>query len=58
MKYIVKGYFLKNQKKISFSKNIEAPTEKLAKEFVYNSFGSKNKIKRRLIHIEKVEESD
>ncbi len=54
MKWIVKGRFKMGSEWMSFTKKVEAPSEKLAKEYVYSILGSDHKTLRKHILIEEV----
>jgi ribosomal protein L20A (L18A) len=58
MEFTVNGTIMLGSEQRSFSKSVEAPSEKAAKEKVYALFGSVNGAKRNRIRIEKVEKSE
>jgi|Deesub1362B_J571_1020462.scaffolds.fasta_scaffold00058_65 large subunit ribosomal protein LX len=58
MKYIVRGKFRVNKKWMKFTKEIDAPNERVAKEWIYSLMGSRHKVKRNLIEIEEVLEAE
>ncbi len=53
----MKGYFRKGVRRFPFTKEIEAPSEKLAREYIYSILGSLHKVKRAQVHIEEVRAS-
>lgn len=53
-KYIIKGFYNKRGNVSKFSKEIEADSEKLAKEKIFADLGSKHKVKRRFITLEEI----
>lgn len=54
--YRIKGWFKKQRKKMSFTKEILAHSEDRARELLYSEIGSKHAVKRNLIEIKKVKE--
>lgn len=52
----VEGYFLKNNRKIKFRKEIVEVSKENALEKLYSIIGSQHKVKRTRIFIEKIEE--
>ena len=54
----VKGTFIGKREKFPFIKEIRALKEDDAKEIVYSEIGSKHKVKRDHIRIEKIETID
>ncbi len=52
----VSGSFKQKRQTTPFSKEILAITEENAKDKLYTEFGSKNRLKRRQIRIQKIEE--
>jgi len=55
MKFRFRGYIVKGVRKLKFTKEIEAPNEKLALEKLYSILGSNHKVKRVRIIVEGVE---
>lgn len=55
MKFEVLGYLVFPKEKRKFKKTVDAQTENVAKERIYNMFGSDNKLKRKDIIVEKIE---
>jgi len=53
MKFVVEGYVVKGQKRV-FTTQVEAPSEKLAKERAYTFFGANVGASRHQVHIGKV----
>jgi len=52
MKFVATGIFLKNGQENKFTKELNATSEKAAKEKIYAEFGSKNNLKRKDIKIQ------
>jgi large subunit ribosomal protein LX len=48
----IRGEFRKRKKKIPFGKYVRAINEKDAIEYIYNTLGSKHKVKRNMIEID------
>jgi ribosomal protein L20A (L18A) len=57
MEFTVNGTIVLGSEQRNFSKTVEAPSEKAAREKVYALFGSVNGVKRTRIKIEKLEKS-
>ncbi len=57
-KFEVKGQFKISDKWKPYTKVIEAPTEKLASEWVYTILGSKHRLKRNYIKINSIRLTD
>ncbi len=57
MKFSVCGTMRLGRGKKNFRKDVEAESEKAARESVYSLFGSQNGLKRGMISIEKIEQS-
>jgi ribosomal protein L20A (L18A) len=57
MEFTLNGTIKLGSEQRNFSKTVEAPSEKAARERVYALFGSVNGVKRGMIKIEKVEKS-
>ncbi|MBC7110210.1 MAG: 50S ribosomal protein L18a [Archaeoglobi archaeon] len=57
MKYVVRGRFRVNKEWRKFTKEIEAPNQRVAVEWIYSIIGSKHKVKRNLIEIEEIMEA-
>ncbi len=55
MKFIIRGRFLMGEKMQPFKKEVNALNEKNAIEKIYCDLGSKHRVKRNKIIIEKVE---
>ncbi|VVB58790.1 Uncharacterised protein [Candidatus Anstonella stagnisolia] len=53
MKFVVEGYVVKGAKRV-FTIEVEAPSEKLAREHAYTFFGANVGASRHQIHIGKV----
>jgi large subunit ribosomal protein LX len=53
-KFEIKGDFRMGEEVRPFSKVIEAPSERQARERVYTLFGSKHRVKRRYITIHSI----
>ena len=59
MKYVVRGTFRVGRREWrKFTKEIEAPNERVAIERVYSLIGSNHQMKRNLIEIEEVLEAE
>ena len=56
MRFNVFGHLIISKEKRQFQKKVDAKSEKSAKEAVYGLFGSNNRLKRKDIVIEKIEE--
>ena len=56
--FVVEGKFLNGQKLQKFSKEVKALKEEHALEEIYAIFGSKHRVKRSEIIVEKVGEKD
>jgi large subunit ribosomal protein LX len=56
MKFLVEGKFRAGVQWEKFSKEVEAKSEKHARETVLSTYGSQHKIERRLIEINTVKE--
>lgn len=56
MKFEVKGFFMKKEKKNNFSRVVDAPNKEKAIEKVYSLFGSEHKVARRHITVNEVTE--
>jgi ribosomal protein L20A (L18A) len=56
-KYLVTGRIGTGKSARSFEKAVEAPSEKLAREYAYSQFGSNAGIKRQAIKIDSVEKA-
>ncbi|MEM4554247.1 MAG: 50S ribosomal protein L18Ae [Candidatus Anstonellaceae archaeon] len=54
-KYLVRGMFRKGKTSRKFQKEVEAASEKLAREYIYAMFGSRGGIKRSAITISSIE---
>lgn len=54
MKFVVEGHVVSKGTKRGFTKEIEAPSEKLARERTYTFFGANQGAQRNQVHIEKV----
>lgn len=54
MKWVVRGRFKMGGGWTTFTKEVEAPSEKLAREYVYSIIGSNHKTMRKHIIIEEV----
>ena len=57
MSYVVYGKVWLGKSQRPFKKEVEAPSEKMAKEKVLSLFGSHNGVKRSKIVIERVEKN-
>ena len=55
MRFRFTGYWMKGSRKMKFTKEVEAPNEKLATEKLYSLLGSNHHVKRSKIVIEGVE---
>lgn len=49
--YYIRGEFQKRKRKIPFGKYVRALNKKDALEYIYNTLGSKHKVKRNMINI-------
>ena len=58
MKFIATGIFLKKGEENKFTKELQATSEKAAKEKIYAEFGSKNNLKRKDIKITEIKEAN
>lgn len=58
MEFTVNGTIVLGSEQRSFSKSVDAASEKAARDKVYALFGSVNGVKRNSIRIEKVEKSE
>jgi large subunit ribosomal protein LX len=56
MKFLIEGKFRAGVQWEKFSKEIEAKSEKHAREIVLSTYGSQHKVERRLIEINTVKE--
>ncbi len=54
MKYLIQGKMRIHKEWRKFSKEVEADTEKYARELVYSLLGSQNGVKRSEVKIESV----
>ena len=54
MKWVIRGRFKMGKEWMPFTKEVEAPSEKLAREYVYSIIGSNHKTLRKHIIIEEV----
>ncbi len=54
MRFKVRGRFKMGKEWIKFVKEIEAPSEKLAREYTYSILGSNHKVLRKHVEIEEV----
>ncbi|MBS3069773.1 50S ribosomal protein L18a [Candidatus Micrarchaeota archaeon] len=54
MKFVVEGHVVSKGQRRVFTKEIEAPSEKLAKERTYTFFGANQGAARNHVHIGKV----
>lgn len=57
MKFSVYGTIAMGKEERAFIKEIEAPSEKAARDKAYSLFGSSNGLDRKKIRIEKVEKA-
>ena len=57
MKFLVEGKFKAGVQWEKFSKEVEAKSERHAREKVLSTYGSKHKVERRLIKIKSVKEA-
>lgn len=58
MKFTVTGIFLKRGEEHRFTKELDADSEKAAKEKIYAEFGSKNNLKRKDIKINELKKAN
>ncbi len=56
MRFQVRGEFRKGKRRFPFTKVVEAPNEKLAREKILSIIGSNHKVKRNRIDIYEVKE--
>ena len=56
--YRVKGTFERNGKRERFTKEFRALKEEHVRELIYSDIGSKHRVPRNKINIEKIEEID
>ena len=54
MRFVFRGHYEKGKRRIRFTREVEAESEKLAREKLYSLLGSNHKVKRVRIHIEEV----
>ncbi len=54
MRWKVRGRFKMGKEWIKFEKEIDAPSEKLAREYTYSILGSNHKVLRKHVEIEEV----
>jgi large subunit ribosomal protein LX len=57
MEYSVYGEMRLGRNKKNFRKNVDAPSEKAAREKVFSLLGSQNGLQRSMIKINKIEKS-
>ncbi len=57
MRFVVEGWFVKKGRKFKFRKEVEARSDKLALEKVLSLIGSNHKVKRRHIHVQRIQEA-
>ncbi|MEM2914999.1 MAG: 50S ribosomal protein L18Ae [Candidatus Bathyarchaeia archaeon] len=55
-KFALEGYMKKKSDRLLFKQIVEAPNEKLAIELLYCLIGSRHRVKRSEIKIQKIEE--
>ncbi len=56
MEFTIKGTAEVGRETLPFEKEIEAETEKHAKDVLYSMYGSKHGVNRSKVNIEKIEE--
>jgi large subunit ribosomal protein LX len=54
MKFVFRGSFEKGKRRIRFTREIEADSEKMALEKLYSLIGSNHKVKRVKIKVDEV----